>query len=111
MSTFNNFTSMSSQVINVTPETLDNIVVDSNCVGLIPSQDLLEITGFQQPQSGDGSILWVRNRSTTSTIILKINNVGSEAQNQIKRFDGLDFAIEPKKFVILMWDGAGWWAQ
>jgi hypothetical protein len=108
MPTYNDFTSMETQVINI-GENLNNVSVTSNCVGLVPSLDMLVITGFQQPENKAGSIIWVRNRSTTLSIVLKHDSASSDIDNRIKSRLGVDFVLIPKQLAILMWDGAGWW--
>lgn len=105
---YNDLQSWSENVISFGTNQ-NNILIVSSVVFLEPSVDNLEITGFNPERLTISTMLWLRNRSTTNSIILKHENTGSTSDYRINTSDGLDYTIAPKTQVFLLYDQNRWW--
>lgn len=100
--------------ITYTPHELElnananDLDVTATMVYITPT-DNVNITGLSYDPEADGKMLWIRNRSDTYSITLKMDSELSLEGHRIYNDTGADLVIAPLKRTILLYDN-GWWA-
>ena len=88
----------------------DNIDPQS-CMVITPTNDMDEITGFIPPIVLTGLMLWIINKDSTNSIVIK-NDTTSDAENRIITKSGSDVTLAPRQTMQLMYMDSGivgWW--